>query len=105
MTGVVNAALEPAIPLLICHSDGKILASNAIVDTGFNGWLSLPPDVISQLKLEWKRRGRAVLGDGCECIVDVFEAIVVIVPPEGTHRSPTPPPQRSHTPHPPASAR
>jgi predicted aspartyl protease len=104
MTGVVNAALEPAIPLLICHSDGKILTNNAIVDTGFNGWLSLPPDVISQLKLAWKRRGRAVLGDGSECIFDVFEAVVVIVPPEVAHRSPTPP-QRSHTPHPPASAR
>jgi predicted aspartyl protease len=74
------------------------------VDTGFNGWLSLPPDVISQLKLAWKRRGRAVLGDGNECIVDVFEAVVVIVPSEAIHRSSTPPPQ-PHTPHPPASAR
>ena len=48
-----------------------------IVDTGFNGWLSLPPDLIGQLNLEWKRRGRAILGDGSECVFNVYEAIVV----------------------------
>jgi hypothetical protein len=30
MTGVVNAALESLIPLLICRSDGKILASTRL---------------------------------------------------------------------------
>ncbi|MCC5669277.1 hypothetical protein LC653_36925 [Nostoc sp. CHAB 5784] len=49
----------------------------AIVDTGFNGWLSLPPDFIAALELPWKRRGRAILGDGSECVFDVYEAIVV----------------------------
>ena len=29
----------------------------AIVDTGFNGWLSLPPDLIAQLNLRWKMNG------------------------------------------------
>jgi clan AA aspartic protease len=47
------------------------------VDTGFNGWLSLPPDLIAQLNLRWKRRGRAVLGDGSECVFDVYEAVVI----------------------------
>jgi predicted aspartyl protease len=43
---------------------------------GVNGWLSLPPDAIDQLDLVWKRRGRAILGDGSECIFNVFEAEV-----------------------------
>jgi clan AA aspartic protease len=47
------------------------------VDTGFNGWLSLPPDLIAQLNLRWKRRGRAILGDGSECIFDIYEAVLV----------------------------
>jgi clan AA aspartic protease len=77
MTGIVNAEFEPIIPLSVCDSDGKIYTQDAIVDTGFNGWLSLPPDLITQLNLTWKRRGRAILGDGSECIFDVYEVVVV----------------------------
>ena len=47
------------------------------IDTGFDGWLSLPPDLITQLGLSWKRRGRAILGDGSECIFNVYEAVVI----------------------------
>jgi clan AA aspartic protease len=77
ITGIVNADFEPIIPLSICGSDGKVYTEEAIVDTGFNGWLSLPPDLIAQLNLKWKRRGRAILGDGTECVFDVYEAVLV----------------------------
>ena len=77
ITGIVNADFEPFIPLSVCSSDGKIYTQDAIVDTGFNGWLSLPPSLIAQLNLRWKRRGRAILGDGSECIFNVYEAVVV----------------------------
>jgi clan AA aspartic protease len=76
ITGVVNAEFEPIIPLSIRQSDGKVFTQDAIVDTGFNGWLSLPPDLIAELKLRWKRRGRAILGDGSECIFDIYQAVV-----------------------------
>jgi len=77
ITGIVNVDFEPIIPLSVCSSDGKIYTQDAIVDTGFNGWLSLPPSLIAQLNLRWKRRGRAILGDGSECIFNVYEAVVV----------------------------
>jgi clan AA aspartic protease len=77
ITGIVNADFEPIIPLSICGSDGKVYTQEAIVDTGFNGWLSLPPDLISELNLKWKRRGRAILGDGTECVFDVYEAVLL----------------------------
>lgn len=77
ITGSVNADFEPIIPLLVCGSDGKIYEQYAIINTGFNGWLSLPPDLIIKLSLTWKRRGRAILGDGRECIFDVYEAVVI----------------------------
>jgi clan AA aspartic protease len=76
ITGIVRD-FEPIIPLSVCGSDGKIYTQDAIVDTGFNGWLSLPPSLIAQLNLRWKRRGRAILGDGSECIFNVYEAVVV----------------------------
>ena len=77
ITGIVNADFEPIIPLSICGSDGKVYTQDAIVDTGFNGWLSLSPDLIAELTLKWKRRGRAILGDGSECVFDVYEAVLV----------------------------
>jgi clan AA aspartic protease len=77
ISGIVNAEFEPIITLSVCGSDGKIYTQDAIVDTGFNGWLSLPPSLIAQLNLRWKRRGRAILGDGSECIFNVYEAVVV----------------------------
>jgi clan AA aspartic protease len=75
--GAINDELEPIITLSIQRFDGKIFTRDAVVDTGFNGWLSLPPDLITELKLKWKRRGRAVLGDGSECVFDIYEAIII----------------------------
>jgi clan AA aspartic protease len=77
ITGFVNVEFEPIIPLFIRRADGKVFTQDAIVDTGFNGWLSLPPELIAELNLKWKRRGRAILGDGSECIFNVYEAVVV----------------------------
>jgi len=77
ITGLVNAEFDPIIPLSIRSADGQVFMQDAIVDTGFNGWLSLPPDAIAQLNLKWKRRGRAMLGDGSECVFDIYEAVVV----------------------------
>ncbi len=35
------------------------------------------PDLIAQLNLRWKRRGRAILGHGSECVFNVYEAVLV----------------------------
>lgn len=77
ISGSVNDEFEPIISLSIRRGDGKVLTKEAIVDTSFNGWLSLPADLIKHLNLKWKRRGRAVLGDGSECVFDVYEATVL----------------------------
>jgi clan AA aspartic protease len=77
ITGFVNVEFEPIIPLSLRRADGNVFTQDAIVDTGFNGWLSLPPDAISELNLRWKRRGRAILGDGSECVFNVYEATVI----------------------------
>jgi clan AA aspartic protease len=49
----------------------------AVVDTGYTAFLSLPPDVITLLHLRWKSFGRGILADGSECLFDVYIGEVV----------------------------
>ena len=77
ITGSVNADFEAIVTLSVCSAKGTVHTQDAIIHTGFDGWLSLPPASIAQLNLRWKRRGRAILGDGSECIFNVYEAVVL----------------------------
>ncbi|MEH2066961.1 MAG: clan AA aspartic protease [Nostoc sp.] len=73
----VNGDYEPIIRVAIHDSNGRVYKRDAVIDTGFDGWLSLPPDIITVLGLNWKRRGRALLADGSESIFDIYEATVL----------------------------
>src|SRR5712692_4809445 len=77
ISGVVNAHLEPTIRLMIRGPNGQIQRVSAVVDTGFDGLLSLPLAIIMRLGLSWHRRGRAILADGSECVFDVYAGTVV----------------------------
>ncbi len=76
ITGIV-VDYEAIIRISICGSDGQIYERDASIDTGFDGWLSLPDDFIAMLGLAWKRRGIAQLSDGSQSIFDVYEANVI----------------------------
>ncbi|MDP6417051.1 MAG: clan AA aspartic protease, partial [Gammaproteobacteria bacterium] len=45
-----------------------------VIDTGFDGFLTLPASVIQDLGLVWRRRGRAMLAD--DSLFDIYEAAV-----------------------------
>ncbi len=77
ITGVVNAHLEATIRLTLRGPNGQIRRVNVVVDTGFNGWLTLPPVLIVHLGLSWQRRGRAILADGSESVFDICAGVVV----------------------------
>ena len=77
IAGVVTADREAIIRLAVRGPTGLEQEVEAVVDTGFDGWLSLPPTLIAQLKLQWRRRGRAQLADGSECVFDIYEGTVV----------------------------
>ena len=63
ITGVVTADRQATIRLAVRGPAGDELAIEAAIDTGFNGWLSLPPSSISQPGLPWRQRARALLAD------------------------------------------
>jgi predicted aspartyl protease len=42
ITGVVNEEFEPIISISLYDSEGNVYTQDAIIDTCFNGWRSLP---------------------------------------------------------------
>ena len=77
ITGVVNAHLEAILRLTLHGSNRRVRRVNAVIDTGFDGWLTLPPALIASLVLSWDRRGRAMLADGSERVFDIYVGVVV----------------------------
>ena len=49
----------------------------AIVDTGYDGFLTLPPTMIRELELRWITYGDATLADGSEIDFDVHEGEIL----------------------------
>jgi clan AA aspartic protease len=76
MQGYVNTAYEAVISVVVSHN-GKLKSVNAVIDTGFTGFLSLPSTLISELDLPWSYRDRGTLGDGSETLFDIHEASVI----------------------------
>ena len=77
ITGHVNAHREAIIHLAVRGSQSQTQEIEAIIDTGFDGFLTLPPTLIDSLALPWRRRGRAVLADGSESLFDIYEATIM----------------------------
>lgn len=76
ITGRVTESLEAQIPVRLRGPLATDLAVDAIIDTGFDGMLTLPPAVIQRLGLSLRQRARVILGDGSEAAVDVFEVLI-----------------------------
>jgi clan AA aspartic protease len=77
ITGVVNAHREATIRLPLHAADGRDQEIEAILDTGFNGSLTLPPAVIAALGLPWRTRGLVILANGTEDQCDIHAATVL----------------------------
>lgn len=75
--GQVNAHREALVPLLLRSAQGEEQAVEAGIDTGYNGFLTLPPHLIEQLNFPFLRSSRAILGDGRIIEFDIHEATVV----------------------------
>lgn len=76
VTGNVNAAGEAIVPLRIRDVDGGLLEVDAIVDTGFNGLVAMPPSLISDLRLPYVGTTRVRYADGSLTTLEVREAVV-----------------------------
>jgi clan AA aspartic protease len=75
--GMVNAHREATIPLSVQDASGQVHEIEAVIDTGFTGFLTLPPSLIAALGLSWRGYASAVLGDGSLQQFDVYAATVI----------------------------
>ena len=77
MFGVVNNNCEAIIKVVVgCIGSSKITV-DAVIDTGFTSFLSLPPSIITELGLSWHYRDIGTLGDGSEVIFEIYKAEVI----------------------------
>jgi clan AA aspartic protease len=77
ITGSVNTDYEAVIRLRVRGPLGHEHEVDAIIDTGFNGFLTLPPLLVSDLGLARLSRGRALLANGSEELFDIHGVMVV----------------------------
>jgi clan AA aspartic protease len=77
ITGRVTADREALIRLTVYATNGRPHEIEALVDTGYSGRLTLPPDLIVMLKLPWRGSGRAILADGSTHPFTMYEATLL----------------------------
>jgi clan AA aspartic protease len=77
MQGIVDQNCEATIRLVVGNVDSQRQMIDAVIDTGFTGFLTLPSSVLADLNLRAYRREEGILGDGSTCIFDVYRGLVI----------------------------
>ena len=77
IAGTVNDALEAIIRLTLQGPTQQQDTVEAVIDPGFDGYLTLPSALVARLGLPWRRKTRGVLADGSERVFDIHEGTVV----------------------------
>jgi len=77
ITGTVNADYEAVIRLFVQGPSGTAHEVDAMIDTGFNGFLTLLPALVTTLGLMRRSRGRALLANGREELFDSYGVTVL----------------------------
>lgn len=67
---------QPLIRLIVRGVGGRRQEIEAVVDSGYTGWITLPSTTIAALDLRWQTFGRGVLADGSVSVFDVYQARV-----------------------------
>ena len=74
--GVVTAAYEAIVRFVVQGPSGQSRDVAAVVDTGFTGYLTLPPGLVADLGLPLVGTGSGILADGSVVSFDVHSCTV-----------------------------
>ena len=75
--GTVNENYEATILLILRGVAREEREIEAIIDTGFTGYLTLPTALIDRLALSWKGRSQALIADGSVHVFDEYIGTVL----------------------------
>ena len=73
----MNARREVVVPIVIQGPDGRALEIEAVVDTSFGGFLTLPADVAAELNLTFAYFGEVTLADDTVAKLPIHRATVL----------------------------
>jgi clan AA aspartic protease len=77
MQGFVNQRCEATLSIVVGNTTGQRQLIDAVIDTGFNGFLTLPSTLITGLDLPWSASDIVTLGDGSETLFDLYAATII----------------------------
>ena len=75
--GRVNAGYEAVVPLSLEGPEGQAQEVEAVIDTGYSGFLTLPLALVAELGLAFVGSGHAVLANDAEVEFDVYDVTVL----------------------------
>ena len=75
--GAVNSGRQAVITLSIHGPTGRTREVDAVIDTGYSEYLTLPPTIVRQLELPFAGKSRAYLADGSGVFFDLYQATVL----------------------------
>ena len=77
ITGAVTSRLDPMIQCELRDADGKNVSVNFVIDTGFNGYLALPPKLIQRLSLlADEEESKVTLADSSTSVALLYRVLV-----------------------------
>lgn len=77
ITGSVNARREAMIRVTVHGQSDQASDVEAVIDTGYTGFLILPPQTVEELELTYLGRMKCTLANGAKEDFDVYSATVI----------------------------
>ena len=74
--GRVNSRFEAVVRLSVLGPSGEAREIEAVIDTGFNGFLTLPLDLVAELQLPFATQSKVFLADGSDVWLNVHVVFV-----------------------------
>ena len=77
ITGQVNSRNEAIIPIHLLNLTRQTRDTEAVLDTGFSGFLMLPMDIIAELQLPYMESRYFTLGDQRSVSFDLYAVSIL----------------------------
>ncbi len=74
---VASDGSEPRITLRVRDASGRDRPIEAVIDTGFTGEITLPPEAVESLSLGFQGDGTGTLADGSVESFEIYRAVLL----------------------------